>query len=359
MIIQRYILREIAATFIGVALLLSLVVLSITFIRVMSSVVEGDYPASIAMLMLFLQSSANLIYVFPLMFFLSVLLALGRLYRDSEMTVMHACAFGPELVFRTVGLVSLLMALLFGSLALFFIPWSNEQDTRLQDEVRARTEVEGLTAGRFNSVGAGMLVYLEKISDDRREMLKVFAYGESADGTQVLSAESARQQLIDGERYMVFFDGYRYEGDPAAPDFRIIQFREHGVRIQVREVVASERPRQAMSSLALWRSSSAAHMSELQWRLMVPISTLLFGLLAVPLSRSSPREGRYARLFEAILIYIVYSQLMFSAKSALGKGTLNPWPGLWWVHALALALLLWLLWRQQHLPGSRRRKVAA
>lgn len=354
MIIQRYILREISSTFVGVALLLFLVVFSVTFIRVMSDVLENRFPVSIMLQLLLLKSSANLVFILPLMFFLAVLLALGRLYRDSEITVLFACGFGPERLYRSVGFASLLLALVFGGLSLFYVPWNNERDVRLQDEARAHSLIEGLAAGRFNALGEDFLVYLERISADRKEMYEVFAHGEVAGQSQVLAAARAHQQTVDGVTYLVFYDGYRYEGEPVDADFRIIQFREHGVRLHEREVVASERPRKALSSLALWRGGEPRHAAELQWRLAVPVSTLVLGLLAVPLSRSSPRDGRYARLVEALLLYILYSQLMFMAKSALHKGSLPSWLGIWWVHVLMFGLLLLLASRQLRLPRLRK-----
>lgn len=350
-------MREIATTFLGVALLLSLIVLSMTFIRIMSGVVEGTYTASSVLPLLLLKTSSNLIFVFPLMFFLSVLLALGRLYRDSEMTALNACAFGPDRVQRTVGQMALLVALLFAALSLFYLPWAYEQDAQLKEKARSQSQIEGLAAGRFNALGDSLRIYLESIASDRSEMYEVFAYGETNGRPQLLSAARAQLQTIDGERYMVFYDGYRYEGEVGQPAFRIMQFREHGLRMRQREVAPTERPRQAMSTWALLNSPLPVHAAEWQWRLVVPISALLFGLLAVPLARSSPREGRYARLVEAMLIYIVYSQLIFTAKSSVAKGALSPWLGLWWVHALALALLIFLLWRQQRLPAPRRARA--
>jgi len=358
LIIRRYLLREILTTFAGVALLLSLIVLSGTFVRVLSEVVEGTYPTDVVLELFALKSAGNLVFILPLAFFLSVLLALGRLYRDSEMTVLFACGIGPERIYRSVGAVTVAVALTLGALALAFVPWTKDRAYRLQEEAGARSEIEGLTAGRFNQLGAGgLLVYLEGISPDRREMIEVFSRGEDDERQHVLTAARARQQELDGERYLVFFDGYRYEGEPGTPDFRIVEFREHGIRLVEREVVARERPRQALSSLALWRGGTLADMTELQWRLTVPLSALLLGLLAVPLSRSSPREGRYGRLAEAILLYIIYSYLLFTAKSTLAKGAVNPWLGMWWVHGLVVALLLIIIWRQRRLPGPRRRAV--
>jgi lipopolysaccharide export system permease protein len=360
LIIRRYLLREILVAFAGVALLLSLIVLSGTFVRVLSEVVEGTYPADVMLELFALKSSGNLVFIMPLAFFLSVLLALGRFYRDSEMTVLSACGIGPGRIYGSVGIVTLVVAVVLAALALVFVPWTKERASRMQDAAGARSEIEGLAAGRFNLVGDGaLLVYLKDISADRREMFEVFTRGEVDERQHVLTAVRARQQKLDDERYLVFFDGHRYEGTPGMPDFRVIEFAEHGIRLVEREVVVRERPRQALPSLALWRDGSRADMTELQWRLTVPLSALLLGLLAVPLSRSSPREGRYGRLSEALLIYIIYSYLLFTAKSSLAKGTLSLWLGMWWVHGLVALLLLVIIWRQRRLPGPRRKVARA
>ncbi len=96
-------------------------------------------------------------------------------------------------------------------------------------------------------------------------------------------------------------------------------------------------------------------MAELHWRLAVPISTILLALLAVPLSKSSPRRGRYAGLFAGIVLYVVFNNLLTVGRSALSKGEVPPELGLWWVHLLTVALLLLIVWRQQRVRGPRTR----
>ena len=66
-------------------------------------------------------------------------------------------------------------------------------------------------------------------------------------------------------------------------------------------------------------------------------------LLAVPLSRLRPRQGRYARIGLAILLYFVYSNLLSAAKVWLARGTIPPAIGLWWVHGLIVAFALLVL----------------
>ena len=357
MIIQRYLLREIAATFLGVALLLSLIFLSGTFVQILSEAAAGVYPASVVLQLFALKGIGNLVFILPLAFFLAILLALGRFYRDSEMTVLYACGVGPGRLYRSVALLGVAVAILLALLALYFAPWSEERAQEILDRAGASSQLDGLTAGRFNKLGAeDQLVYVESISHDRTELDNLFVTG-SMDGRQeVLSAAHAYRRVDPrtGAHYLVFTDGYRYEGTPGSGDFRIIAFKEHGIRLVPRALVPSERSLHAISSLALWRAGEPGALAELQWRVSVPLITLLLGLLAVPLSKSTPREGRYGRLAAGILLYVLYTNLLSMAKTSVAKGSLSPWIGLWWVHLLFAALLLAILWRQRRLRGPRR-----
>jgi lipopolysaccharide export system permease protein len=65
----------------------------------------------------------------------------------------------------------------------------------------------------------------------------------------------------------------------------------------------------------------------------------------VPLSKLRPRQGRYARVGFAIVVYFVYSSLLSASKTWLEKSDLPPGIGVWWVHAAALTLGLYLLLR--------------
>jgi lipopolysaccharide export system permease protein len=104
----------------------------------------------------------------------------------------------------------------------------------------------------------------------------------------------------------------------------------------------------------LLRSTSLEDRAELQWRVSLPLSLFVLGLLAVPLSRSSPREGRYARLAVALFIYIIYANMTSIARLWLERGLVADWLGMWWVHAVVVAIALLLLARDDGWLGWRR-----
>ena len=92
----------------------------------------------------------------------------------------------------------------------------------------------------------------------------------------------------------------------------------------------------------LWGSSAPADIAQLQSRVSTPLMAIVLTLIAVPLSKLRPRQGRYGRVGFAILVYFVYSNLLTAAKVWVEKGELSPLIGVWWVHLLALSLGLFL-----------------
>jgi lipopolysaccharide export system permease protein len=362
LILQRYLMREIALTFLAVSLLLLLMFFSSTFIRLLTETLEGNYPAHILFTLFALKGVGNTVFILPFAFFISVLLTFGRLYKDNEIVVMLACGAGPGRLFASVGTLALMVALAVGYLALFFAPWAEEKSSQLLDEAGARQDIQGIIPGRFNSFGADSpTIYVERYDKNSRVLSGVFVQGEGQAGDRgkeqyLLKAATAyeRTDPESGARYLVLQDGYRYEGQLGRRDYRVIHFAEHGIRIQEQAVVASSRPRYAVATAQLLRSGEGVDMAELHWRLAMPVSTLLLALLAVPLSKGSPRKGRYAGLFFGILAFVVYNNLLTVGRTALGKGDVSGLVGLWWAHGLLLLLLLLLVWRQQRVPGPRR-----
>jgi lipopolysaccharide export system permease protein len=359
-IVERYLFRELAATLLGVALLLTLIILSSTFVRVLADAADGAYPQQIIFTLFALKSIPNMAVVLPLAFLLAVLLALGRLYKDSEMVVLAACGIGPEKEVRVVAFLSAIVGVVVAVFTLWIVPAAQESSQRLVDQAAARNEIEGIAPGRFNAAGGGeQLIYAEEISPDRRQLVNVFGYARDAKGVStVVSAKRAIQYFDDasGDRFLVLQEGYRYEGMPGQADFRVVQFATHGVRVQEREVVPSKLALYSVSSARLWNGwRSPAYRAELEWRISLALSTVLLGLLAVPLARTNPRQGRYGRLFVGILVYITYNNLMTIARTWVGRNAVPEWVGMWWVHVLMLAVVLVLLHHHGRMPGDWHR----
>jgi lipopolysaccharide export system permease protein len=188
--------------------------------------------------------------------------------------------------------------------------------------------------------------YAERV-DQEGVLHNVFVQRESAGRFEVALADTATYtKTSSGAMHLVtLFNGRRYEGVPGKDDFRVIEFREHGIPIATPEDVRGSLDPDTKPTRLLWGSNDPSDIAQLQYRASTPLMALVLTLVAVPLSKLRPRQGRYARVGFAIIVYYVYSNLLSAAKIWVEKSDLPPAIGVWWVHAAALALGLYLVMR--------------
>lgn len=352
MIIERYLFRELAGTLFAVTAVLFLIFVSSWFARLLGQVAAGSVQADVIFLLLGLKSVDALMILLPLAFYLAVLLAFGRLYKDSEMTAMLACGVSLTRVTRLVFWVGSGFALVVALVSLYFGPWARAERFQLQDQMSVTTGLETVAAGQFRELGGGDVVfYAERLSQDGRSMENVFIQGVRKGNLNLVVAERGRRISDSGGRYLLLENGHRYEGIPGQADFRIIQFVRHKVLLQESEAVLQVDETAAIPTWTLWQSGKRHEVAELQWRISMPVSAVLLALLAVFLSRTNPRQGRYAKFFLGILVYVIYSNLLGVAKTWVERGKVEPWLGMWWVHLLLLLVVLVLM--VQHAGGLR------
>ncbi|WP_339545608.1 LPS export ABC transporter permease LptF [Pseudomonas sp. RA_35y_Pfl2_P32] len=364
MIVFRYLSREVLVTLSAVSAVLLVIIMSGRFIKYLAQAAAGLLdPGSLFLIMGF-RLPGFLQLILPLGLFLGILLAYGRLYLESEMTVLSATGMSQRRLFAYTLFPATLVALLVAWLSLGLAPQGANQFQLLLNKQDALTEFDTLEPGRFQSLRDGTRVtYTEKLSDDRINLAGVFisqkneASASKDRGISVLVAEKGRQEIKpDGNRYLILDNGYRYDGNPGQANYRIIKYDTYGVLLPKPDVSDEVTDRDAISTAKLLGSDDVRSRAELQWRLSLPLLVFIVTLMAVPLSRVNPRQGRFLKLLPAILLYMAYLTILIAARGALEKGKLPPALGLWWVHGIFLVIGLGLLyWEPLRLKMASRR----
>ncbi len=360
MTLDRYLRKEVLANLLGVLTVLLLIFLGNRFVRFLGEALDGELPQDTILTVLMLKLVSALVVIVPLALYLAVLLGFGRLYRDNEMTAMFASGVSPLRMAKGLLWLIIPVALMMAFLSLQLSPWAEEQVERIQDEVQVRIGLHGISAGRFieDKSGNGVL-YVDRIDDSTATLHNIFAQWRKDGRLATVSAKRGyvKEDEAYGARYLVLEEGYRYEGEPGAVDFRLIRFQRHTIYLAAQPIKVSQRRDKALSTSVLLRSDSSSTSAEFQRRLSIPIATILLALLALPLSKVSPRQGRYSRLLLAILVYAVYSNMLTVAQSWLGRDLMPAVLGLWWVHLIVLGLIIFLFARMSGIRLWHRKRI--
>lgn len=357
--LDRYIFREVSLAWVAVTGVLMLILVSSQLARILGLAAENGFPREVVLSLIWLTSVQNLTVLVPVGVLLAIVLALGRLYHESEMAAVRAGGVGPERLYVPILMLAIPVTLALCWLTLDAAPRAMAGAQQLRAQALREAQFGRLEPGKFRSFSGGTAVFYAESLGPNDVLQNVFLERRVQDRIEVAIAARAEHHVEEGGALHVIIlrDGVRYEGIPGQATFRRVAFKEHGIPVRV-PVGGAARVRQEQKSTAeLARSSDLKDISELQWRWSLPLMVLTLTLLAVPLSSLRPRQGRYARVGFAILVYFLYSNLISVARVWIEKGQLDPRLGLWWVHVLMVVVAMWLLNRQSPFAAMRVRRA--
>lgn len=346
-LIGRYIFREAFGSWFVVMAVLFLIFMTNQLADILGDAAADRLPRDAVVAIFGLTALHYLMLLMPITLFLGVTLALARLNRDGEMAALSACGIGMDRLLVPIGTLALLLALGLTWLAMVLTPAASRRIEEIRFIAEQNAGLSVIEAGKFTSPDSGTTVlYAEEVVGD--ELRDVFLQTQRRGRVSVVRAERGRR-LVDsatGEQSFVMYDGRLYEGVPGEGKFLVFEFDEQIVPIRSEEEDELVEVAAAKSTRDLLESRELVDRAELHWRISFPLQLFVVALLAVPLSRTSPREGRYARLGVALFIYLIYWNLLLIGRLWLERGVVADGAGMWWVHAIVALVGLWMLSRE-------------
>lgn len=362
MILFRYLAKEILITMLAVSATLLVIVMSGRFVKYLAQAASGDLAPDVVLSIMAYRLPSFLELVLPLGLFIAILLAYGRLYVESEMTVMKACGLSTRRLALFTLAPSLLVAAVVAWLSLVASPEGIAKVQEIFQDSKNSSGLELLVAGRFRvDEKSGRVSYIESIDNDRQVMRGVFiAEQTKAKKTKkgkkgkkakrelsVVLAERGNIQLNDdhSSRYLILDNGYQYIGQPGSQEFRVTQFDQFGQLVKEPKAQRNNYKKvDARSTAQLLNSTKLEDKAALQWRISLAILVPIIALIAQALSKTNHRRGRYVKMLPAFLIYIVYVIALNAARDAIEKERLSLEIGMWWIHGVFLLLAVVLLY---------------
>ncbi len=359
MIIDRYLLREVSAPFLGVTAVLMVVFLTYSLTVFLTDASSGLLGGSDVARLTFLKSMVALEVLLPSALFVAVVMAMGRLYSDSEMAALRAAGVSEFRMLRPIFRLALFVAILVGLMSTVIRPWAYAKSYEMKAAAEATSEIDRIRGGRFYSYeDDNRTVFVEHIEGDLDHLEGVFIRSREGRDIEVLSAEGGALTLRAEPDYhrLLLRDASIFKTTVDGPDL-FGTFGKFSIRLPVKAPKPVGYKTKTADTLTLYRSDDPDDKAEFQWRISTPISVLLLTILAVPLSRSRPRQGRYAGLVIALLVYALYFNMVTVARTWVEQGSAV---SIWWAPGLlALAVLVAYQPWGQWLARLRRKRQHA
>ncbi len=358
-VLDKMVALDLLRTLLAVWSVIVVIIVSRQFIRILDRAVEGQVSNQTLLTVLGLKTIIASAAFLPAALFMAVLMVLGRMYRDQEMSAVASAGGGVGTVYRAIFLLIFPLSVLSAGLSFYVSPWAEATMEQMMHQDKESADLRGIAAGKFSEYSQGDLVfYVEKIDDDKT-MHDVFVQHRQGARLAIINAEAGRLRDLPDGRYIVLENGERVQGQPGAVNYVLEQFSEYAVRMETKES-AAKFEKESVASSTLASSGQITDIAELQRRFSIPMGILLLSFIAVPLAQMSPRGGVYGNMLVGFLIYFSYGNLIRVSQSWVMNQTIPAWLGVFGVNTLLLlvgGILLARLYGWQWLADKVREKV--
>ncbi len=335
--------------------LLVLIFIGFSAAQQLSLAAEGQLDMLTAFKLIGLNTIITLEILLPSALFFSVLAAIGRLYRDSEMNAFYAAGVSRARILEAVFKLALAIALITGFISVLGRPWAFRTSYALESQAEAQFDLKKMATGEFvNIEGSDYTFIAEGVDLENGLHRGVFLQKDHNEQgrSEIIVAETASLPMLNPGQAMqaVFYNGHNYLLDKRKKQDITLKFGEMTVNLPNEEAQERYR-RKAETTLNLALSEEPKDIAEYQWRITTPLATILLALIAVPLARSAPRESRFRNFSLALVVYVALFSMTSVLRTWIEQGKLGAMPGLWTAYVIEALLLVFLvtqprLWRR-------------
>ncbi|MDB4057139.1 LPS export ABC transporter permease LptF [Candidatus Thioglobus sp.] len=349
-IISRYLLSNLFIFFIAITFIIGLIVFGNQFVLTVQESISFGIPIKELMPLIGFNMLRDTPIILILSLFLSIIITISQLYKNSEAVVMNSIGLGDREFMNLIKPIIFFTFIIIFYLTIFAVPWAKQQKSYTEDETVNASEFSFITEGKFESFKNGEIVFYaseSKVSDivGEQNMEEVFIYALDDESPVVVLASDAKKytDAKNGSIYLRLENGTRYEGLPGDKNINILNFEKYDLEIvsgDIQKSIGSFSEIEERNTIDLLREGGVNANAEIQWRISQPLSVLILSIFGVFLGKSSPRTGKGINLIFGIIIFMLYNNALLVAKSAIESGQLSPLIGMWSIHLLLLLILI-------------------
>ena len=352
MILRRYMTQQVAANTAIVLLFLMALMLGGRLIRYFGIAAEGRLDVGLLFAIIGYNIPTFLELILPLSFFIALMLVLGRMYVEQEMSVLFASGISRGRLTRLmIPLITGLFVFQMG-ISLWAKPWglSNSEHIwqtqslgSLLDLVRPKTFI---SSGNYH-------LYVDEFDKEKRELKNIYVVqqqtdksGKIAKNDVIITATRAYQvpsKDTDSSMQLDLFQGRRYELGTNNAKYNQASFEKYRITLEkpASEKITETNVETQTTAKLLANTQKPEVKAELGYRFTMPWLIIIAAMLATPLSQVRPRQGRWLRLLPSVLIFASCAISIISLRTAIAKESISEYAYIWLIVGfIAFALLL-------------------
>lgn len=352
MILRRYMTQQVAANTAIVLLFLMALMLGGRLIRYFGIAAEGRLDVGLLFAIIGYNIPTFLELILPLSFFIALMLVLGRMYVDQEMSVLFASGISRGRLTRLmIPLIAGLFVFQMG-ISLLAKPWGLSNSKQIWQTQSLGSLLDLVRPKTFISSGNYHL-YVDEFDKEKRELKNLYVVqqqtdksGKIAKNDVIITATRAYQvpsKDTDSSMQLDLFQGRRYELGTNNAKYNQASFEKYRITLEkpASEKITETNVETQTTAKLLANTQKPEVKAELGYRFTMPWLIIIAAMLATPLAQVRPRQGRWLRLLPSVLIFASCAISIISLRTAIGKERISEYAYIWLILGfIAFALLL-------------------
>ena len=349
-ILSRYLLRNLIKYFFAITFIIALIVFGNQFVLTVQESLSYGIPVNELMPLVGFNMLRDLPVILTLSLFLSIIVVITQLYKNSEAVVMNSIGLGDKSFINLIQPIVFITFIIIFYLTIFAVPWAKQQKSYAEDETVNASEFSFISEGKFETFKNGEIVFYASDSKKNnalgeQNMEEIFIYALNNESPVIVLAKEAKKytDIKNNSIYLRLKNGIRYEGLPSNGSMSILNFEQYDLEIvsgDIQKSISNFFEVEEKKTIDLFKENDLLSNAELQWRISQPISVLILSIFGVFLGKTSPRTGKGVNLIIGIVVFMLYNNALLVAKSAIESGQLSPLIGMWGIHLLLLLILI-------------------
>lgn len=331
----------------AIIIILLLIVVSNMFVRYLSIISGGNIEADAVFKMISVMLPKYIACLLPISFFFAILIVYGKMIANNELTVSFACGTSWFRLLKFIMIPALSLFVIEFILTLFILPKMDQNYFLVQKTTTKSSLLSFIQAGKITSFNDGKKVVYTQSTDQDGVLHDIFIYEQKSDnGSKIITAPTGISEIKpDGSQFLVLKNGYFYDANPGDAEIKKGCFIEATQFIPTKVSVGYNNSIESIPTSELINSGNSCYQAEFQWRLSFPLAILVSPLIALVMCKMPPRQSRYSKIIPALVVFIIYFNLLCLSKYWLHDGNIPNWFGLWWVHIAFAGIMLLILKR--------------
>ena len=352
MILRRYMTQQVAANTAIVLLFLMALMLGGRLIRYFGIAAEGRLDVGLLFAIIGYNIPTFLELILPLSFFIALMLVLGRMYVDQEMSVLFASGISRGRLTRLmIPLITGLFIFQMG-ISLLAKPWGLSNSKQIWQTQSLGSLLDLVRPKTFISSGNYHL-YVDEFNKEKRELKNLYVVqqqtdksGKIAKNDVIITATRAYQvpsKDTDSSMQLDLFQGRRYELGTNNAKYNQASFEKYRITLEkpASEKITETNVETQTTAKLLANTQKPEVKAELGYRFTMPWLIIIAAMLATPLAQVRPRQGRWLRLLPSVLIFASCAISIISLRTAIAKESISEYAYIWLIVGfIAFALLL-------------------